>query len=303
MSELDFGILDNNADFIKKATQMRGAIHELGMEFATVSTQTNTCTEKTKEFIDALRIQIDSTIVALEKIKSENLSQVWSLQTNVSKLSTENNTVDEQFTPQTENILSEISARKDLTEEVQHQLSEMNKLITELLEYEQKLKQTQDTQTTFHSGLKGVEEGLGGVSGAMSVITGTMELFGVENETLQRAMQKVQTAIEITNGLQAVSTALNKDSAFQLNLLGKVKLWWKNITLQAATAQGVETIAASTGTVINLGLAGSFRAIGLAIKSIPIFGWIAAGISTLIGVYSLWSSSTNQQTEKQSATK
>lgn len=32
MSELDFGILDNNADFIEKATQMRGAINDLGAE-------------------------------------------------------------------------------------------------------------------------------------------------------------------------------------------------------------------------------------------------------------------------------
>lgn len=147
--------------------------------------------------------------------------------------------------------------------------------------------------------MKGVEEGLGGISGAMSVVIGTMSLFGVENETLQKIMQKVQTAIEITNGLQAVSTALNKDSVFQLNVLGKVKQWWRNITIQAAAAQGVETGAASVGTVANLGLAGSFRAIGLAIKSIPIFGWIATGISALIGLYSLWSSGTDEQAEKQ----
>lgn len=298
MSELDFGILDNNADFIEKATQMRGAINDLGSEFATLSIQSETCTQKMKEFIEVLKAQIDTTILALEKINSENQSQVWSLQTNLGKSSTESRVADEQFTSQIGSIQSELSARKELTAEIQHQLSEMNKLIAELLEYGQKLKQTQDLQTTFQSGLKGVEEGLGGISGAISVVTGTMELFGVENETLQKIMQKVQTAIEITNGLQAVSMALNKDSVFQLNVLGKVKQWWRNITIQAAAAQSVETGAASVGTVANLGLAGSFRAIGLAIKSIPIFGWIATGISALIGLYSLWSSGTDEQAEK-----
>lgn len=136
MSELDFGILDNNADFIEKATQIRGAINDLGTEFATLSTQSETCTQKMKEFINVLKTQIDNTIVALEKIKSENQSQVWSMQTNVGKSSAKDGAADEQFTFQTESAQSEISARKELTIEIQHQLSSMNKLRVELLEYE-----------------------------------------------------------------------------------------------------------------------------------------------------------------------
>ena len=56
-----------------------------------------------------------------------------------------------------------------------------------------------------------------------------------------------------------------------------------------ATAQAAETGAAVAGTAANLTLAGAFRAVGVAIKSIPVFGWIAAGIGALVGAISLFS--------------
>nr|DAX65779.1 MAG TPA: Tape measure domain protein [Caudoviricetes sp.] len=146
---------------------------------------------------------------------------------------------------------------------------------------------------------EGITSGLGGLSSAFSTASSMLELFSIENETLQNIMQKVQLAIAVTNGLQEVNAVLSKESAFQLNIVGQLKLWWRNITLQAAVAQGIETTAASAGTVVNLGLAGSFRAIGLAIKSIPGIGWILAGISALIGLYSLWSSQTKEQKKEQ----
>lgn len=54
----------------------------------------------------------------------------------------------------------------------------------------------------------------------------------------------------------------------------------------AAAAQGVQTASAVAGTAANIGLAGAFRMVGAAIKSIPVFGWILAGISALIAFVS-----------------
>ena len=51
-------------------------------------------------------------------------------------------------------------------------------------------------------------------------------------------------------------------------------------------ATGVQTAGATAGTVANIGLAGAFRMVGAAIKSIPVFGWILAGISGLIALVS-----------------
>lgn len=57
-------------------------------------------------------------------------------------------------------------------------------------------------------------------------------------------------------------------------------------TATNTVGQGANTAAATAGTVANIGLAGAFRMVGAAIKSIPVFGWIAAAIGVLIGVIS-----------------
>lgn len=62
----------------------------------------------------------------------------------------------------------------------------------------------------------------------------------------------------------------------------------------AAAAQTVQTASATAGTVANIGLAGAFRMVGAAIKSIPVFGWILAGISALIALVSHFVSKANE---------
>ena len=64
-------------------------------------------------------------------------------------------------------------------------------------------------------------------------------------------------------------------------------------TAAGTVAQGANTAgqvantgAAVAGTAANIGLAGAFRMVGAAIKSIPVFGWIAAAIGAIIGVVS-----------------
>ena len=152
-----------------------------------------------------------------------------------------------------------------------------------------------DTDDVF----KGTISGLNVLSDSISVTSSILGVFSIENETLQNVMQKAQTAIATTNGLLEVYEALSKGSAFQLNVVSKLKLWYNTIMLQAAAAQGVETAAATAGTIANSKLAIAFRAVGLAIQSIPVFGWIAAGITALIGLYSWWSSQTKEQKVEQ----
>ena len=74
---------------------------------------------------------------------------------------------------------------------------------------------------------------------------------------------------------------------------------------QAAIAEGAETAAVVTnaaankaGTLSNITLAGSFRMVGAAIKSIPVFGWIAAAIGVLIGVISHFRSEAKKANEE-----
>lgn len=174
------------------------------------------------------------------------------------------------------------------------------------------------------SNFQGIISGLSGVAGGLAVATGAMALFGDENEDLQRVMAKVQTVMSITIGMQQVSQALNENSAFQLVTLNKLKAWWAKIVAEATRAEatetgvtqlntiakkqnaletgkatvsetldtaakGANTAAATAGTFANLTLAGAFRALGLAIKSFPVFGWIASGITALAAIVSHFS--------------
>ncbi len=181
---------------------------------------------------------------------------------------------------------------------------------------------------------QGIITGLSGLAGGFSAVTGAVSLFAGENENLQKIMVKVQSLMAITIGLQQVAQALNKDSAFSLVTLNGLKEWWNGLLAKAVTtqtaetaatvantaaetantaatagntvAQGANTVAtgaqaaaAVAGTAANIGLAGAFRMVGLAIKSIPVFGWILAGISALIGLVAALSSKAREAKKAQ----
>ncbi len=183
------------------------------------------------------------------------------------------------------------------------------------------------------AGMQGLISGLSGVSGAFSAAQGAVALFAGENEDLQKIMLKVQSLMSITVGLQQVQQTLNKDSAFTLVTLNKAKQWWNNIlaagttattadtaaqaantaaqaantaatgantTAQAANtaATGAQAAAATAGTAANITLAGAFRMVGAAIKSIPVFGWIVAGISAVIGIVTHFTSKAKKAREE-----
>lgn len=78
-----------------------------------------------------------------------------------------------------------------------------------------------------------------GITGVASIATGAISLLGTENEDLQRAMLKVQSAIAITNGVQQVANILNKDSILML----KLKDFWSKATAKDIAKQTASTIA------------------------------------------------------------
>ena len=113
-----------------------------------------------------------------------------------------------------------------------------------------------------NAAISGALTGLSGLAGAFSTAQGAMALFGVENEQVQQAMLKVQSAIAITNGVQQVANALNKDSAFQLVTVRKAKELLATTELKLASALGVSTVAARVFmATITLGLSAAIGAI------------------------------------------
>lgn len=106
-----------------------------------------------------------------------------------------------------------------------------------------------------NSGLQGLMSGMNGVSGAFTMATGIMEAFASENENLVKIQTRVQSVLAITMGLQQVMNALNKDSAFRLVTVVKMKNMLTAANTRLAASLGISTAAASAlMATLTLGL-------------------------------------------------
>ena len=92
--------------------------------------------------------------------------------------------------------------------------------------------------------LAAMSEGFGLITSAVSTAAGVLGMFGVENENVEQTMLRVQSAIAMVNGVQAIATSLNKDSIIMHRI--------KQIKLAATTAlTQTNTIATVANTAAN----------------------------------------------------
>lgn len=87
------------------------------------------------------------------------------------------------------------------------------------------------------------------VAGSASLVTGAMGLLGIEDEKVQQAMLKVQSAISLVNGVTAIANVLNKDSILMLRIK---KIMMDANTASTATntvAEGANAAATGISTV------------------------------------------------------
>lgn len=101
-----------------------------------------------------------------------------------------------------------------------------------------------------------------GLAGAYSVAQGVAQLFGEENEDLQKSMAKLQAAMAIIQGLQEVQNLMQAESAGML-LLQDIR------TKALAVSQGVYSVAVGTST-------GAMKLFRIAL--------LATGIGAIIGL-------------------
>lgn len=135
---------------------------------------------------------------------------------------------------------------------------------------------------------------LTGVAGGFSAVTGAMGLLGTESEDVQRAMLKVQSAMAITSGLNALGEARDsfknvgaqvKDLAVKLGILKVVKDTDTASTTANAAAQSANVVATEAQVAANGQAAASYKAVGVSGKTAfnGIKGAMAAtGIGALV---------------------
>jgi hypothetical protein len=115
----------------------------------------------------------------------------------------------------------------------------------------------------FASDTRRLDAVLGGVqavAGAFGAVEGALALAGVENEDLQKTMVKLQGAIALVNGVQAIQNALQAESAVRI---------------------GISTAATKLYTLVTGGATGATLAFRTALMSIGI-GVAIAGIGALV---------------------
>lgn len=109
--------------------------------------------------------------------------------------------------------------------------------------------------------LDAVLGGIEGIAGAFSAVEGGAALLGVESEDLQKTMAKLQGAIALVNGVQAVQNALQAESAVRIGITTAA-------TQVQAFVMGQATIAARvySAALVATGAGAVIVAIGLVIS-------------------------------------
>ena len=96
---------------------------------------------------------------------------------------------------------------------------------------------------------KSLTSSLAGVAGGFAAVQGAMALFGSESEDLQKTLVKVQSAMALSQGLQAVGESI--DSFKQLGAVIKTQVIGAFSTLRGAIiATGVGALAIGLGLLI-----------------------------------------------------
>ena len=116
--------------------------------------------------------------------------------------------------------------------------------------------------------------GVTGLVGAFTAVQGATALFGAENEELNEALLKVNGAMAILQGLQAVQETLNKDSAFSVIFMRNARVAETTAIAGQTTALGANTVAMTVSTLAT-------KAFSFALKTIGI-GLIITAIALLV---------------------
>lgn len=131
--------------------------------------------------------------------------------------------------------------------------------------------------------------GIQGVTGAMTTYMGVAGLFTKDQKELMEIQTKLQAVMSISMGVQQMLGAAVKIStmwdALKASALAAVNAEMAKNTVATgaqAAAQLVQTAATVAQTGASWGLVTALKAVSLAIKSIPIIGWVLAAISAVV---------------------
>lgn len=190
------------------------------------------------------------------------------------------------------------AAGKDTSEEYQRMAQEAGRLQDAIGDVSQEVKNLADDNQTLAATMQGVGAGVA-VFGGLQAATA---LLGVEDKNLLQIMQKVQATQALLNSVNTIAQALNKSSALMTALRAKSEkslnqelVKTTGATEGATAATTAYTAAEGAATTGAITLKGAVKAVGTAIKSVPVVGWILAAIAAITTLISLISDANDEE--------
>lgn len=143
-----------------------------------------------------------------------------------------------------------------------------------------------DDYLYFNTTLDALKGGTAVVQG----LVGTMDLLGLSNTGVEQVVKTMVSLQGIMNSLNAVQQLFNKDSRVRIVLQKLLSTEVKKTAVaegQATAATAALAAGEGVATTASFTLAGACKAVGVAIKSIPVIGWILAAVAALISLTAL----------------
>lgn len=134
-----------------------------------------------------------------------------------------------------------------------------------------------------------ISTAVNGATGALTTYMGVAGLFVKDQEELMEVQKNLQAVMSISMGVQQMMNAATQISvkwnalkATALQAVTAAEAGSAAGATASAAANTANTGAAVASTAANWTLATSFRAVGVAIKSIPLIGWALAAIAAVV---------------------
>lgn len=173
--------------------------------------------------------------------------------------------------------------------EFQNLSKEAGKLADDIADVNQRVKNIgSDTR-----GIDTVIEGVQGITGAFAIGQGAIGLFGDSNDALEKSLLKVQSAMALVQGVQQVSTLLQKESNLMM-AISEARMKASSVASVAwATTQGVLNGSIGIGTI-------AMKVFNAVVAMNPIFLLVTA-IAAAVGAFALFGSSEETAADKTDA--
>lgn len=187
-------------------------------------------------------------------------------------------------------LLVETNGLADATDEQRAKYESLAKeagsLTDALGDVSARIRANADDYQMFNAALEGLK---GGAAVAQGLV-GTLDLLGLSNSGVEQVVKTLMSLQGIMNSINAVQQVFNKDSKVRIALQKLLSTEVKKTAVaegQATVAAGALAAGEGVATAASFTLAGACKAVGVAIKSIPVIGWILAAVAALITLTSL----------------